>query len=149
MTQTAFNKQSFKNLRFSPSNSNVDVPKTALIAKARKVERRSETEKDEKGNPKKIQDSCAKIILEAIDAQTARVLIENNISIDNIETFNIELEEDESFMIELDVDKLANQEIDLTKAMLAPLWVSKGYSGSYSSLKLVIDKLKFVDEVQK
>ncbi|XHB95856.1 hypothetical protein AAFF39_03335 [Lactococcus garvieae] len=137
------NTQTFKALRFKVEGSNVNAIEAGLVRSVRVVERRS-TEKNDSGEYKAITGSCAKLVIEVYDSVLVDILTANNANYKSLECYTVEVEADEDYLLSIDTEKLKGKKISLKEAMLAPKWVVKGRSGSYSSLKLVIDRIEFV-----
>jgi len=131
-----------KDLRISAKGSNVKIPKSALVTTARITEKRNE-------NNEAISGSRAKIVLNAVDANTAHELEKLNIEIKQLKGFVIEIEGTDDFLMSIDVKELIGKEYSLEKAEIAMLWVRNGNNGSYNALKLVLSELKQVTVNEK
>lgn len=133
-----------KEYRAKASETNVEVPKLALITSAHAVARRSETEKDENGNAKPIEGTCLKIAFQALDSTIVHLLEANGLSASQLQPFTIELEMPEADLLKIEVKSLVGATLSLSEATLAPLWVSRGRNGSYSGLKVIINEIEVV-----
>lgn len=138
----SLSEATLKELRIKPSGSNITIPKTALVTTARVTEKR-----DEKNEA--IAGSRAKIVLNAVDGETAHALEKLNINIKQLKGFVVEIEGADDFLAGINVDELIGKELSLEKAEIALLWVSRRENGSYSALKLVISELKSISPTDK
>lgn len=133
----SLSEATLKELRILAKGSNIKLPKAMRVIAARITEKR-----DEKNDP--ISGSRAKVVLNAVDANTAHELEKLNIEIKQLKGFVVEVEGTDEFLANINIKEVIGKEYSLENAEIALLWVSRGKNeGSYSALKLVLsDELK-------
>ncbi|MGL9729620.1 hypothetical protein [Enterococcus sp. DIV0756] len=133
----SLSEATLKELRILAKGSNIKLPKSIRVIAARITEKR-----DEKKDP--ISGSRAKVVLNAVDANTAHELEKLNIEIKQLKGFVVEVEGTDEFLANINIKEVIGKEYSLENAEIALLWVSRGKNeGSYSALKLVLsDELK-------
>lgn len=135
MEKISLNSTKLGELRFPVSA--VTAPQAVVLTEARSTARR-----DMDGNA--IDGSIAKIVLAGVDVQIAKVLKQQGLGVDGLVPITIELVSDEASLKQVDIATLIGKVIDLRQAQVALKWVSRGNSGSWGGLKLVIDQLSLL-----
>ncbi|HFI0027383.1 TPA: hypothetical protein ACGOSU_000849 [Streptococcus suis] len=99
-------------------------------------------------NGEAIENSVAKIALNLIDIQLAKLLKQQGLGISSIVPFHAEFIAEESVLKQYKAENMVNKVIDLRNAKVALRWVSRGSSGSWGGLKLIISEFKPVQAKQ-
>lgn len=132
-----------KELRVSAKGSNITFPKTALVTNARITEKRNDKKEA-------IPGSRAKIVLTAVDAETAQALEKLNINVSQLKGIVVEVEGTDEFLANIEVNELKGKKFSLENAELALLWITRGKNdGSYGGFKLVLSELNEISTVNK
>lgn len=129
-TQIALADAKLKNLIIYQSN--IKIPATATIINATFT-----SKYDDMGDV--IKDTVEKIKLECIDSQLAKLLLQANQSLRQVNGFSVEIVGDEQKLKQFAKDSLLNKDINLPNPKLGLLWVNRKSGGSYSALKVIID----------
>ncbi|MCP1640396.1 hypothetical protein J2T50_002135 [Streptococcus gallinaceus] len=93
-------------------------------------------------NGEVVENSIAKIVLNIIDVQLAKLLKQQGVDTSNIIPSQIEFIAEESTLKQYKAEDMVNKVIDLRNAKVALRWVSRGSSGSWGGLKLIISEFK-------
>lgn len=121
--------------------SAIEAPTIVLITEA-KVRPRYDSKEQ-------IADSCAKIALSGVDLKLAQLMKQQGLDIQGLVPIYIELVGDEPFLKQFKPEKMVNTVIDVRNAQVALRWVSRGTSGSWGGLKLIISEFNPVKPKQQ
>lgn len=141
MNKISLNSTKLGELRFPKSA--IDAPDALLITGAR-----ISAERDSNGNA--IENSVAKVVITGIDYKTYQVLKGQGIDISNITPVTVEfIASDKASMTQVNPQDLVGKLLDVRDAQVALRWVSRGNSGSWGGLKLIVTQLKVVTQQAK
>lgn len=126
-------KITVKRLRFAIEGSNVEVPQLARITS---IQRTSRFE-----NGSAVENSADKISAEIVDEITAKQMEELGGDASDIKGFTLEVEAPESDLLAYDIEGWFNKTVSLKNAKIALEWASRGQSGSFGKLKLIVPEL--------
>lgn len=141
MTKMSLNSTKLGELRFPVSA--ISAPDAIVVTGARITQ-----ERDSQGNA--IENSIAKIVLTGIDFKTYQILKSQGIETDNITPATVEyISADKVSMAQVKIEELVGKLLDVRQSEVALKWVSRGNSGSWGGLKLVVNQLKFVQASAK
>lgn len=141
MNKISINSAKLGELRFPKSA--IDAPDALLITGAR-----ISAERDSNGNA--IENSVAKVVITGIDYKTYQVLKGQGIDISNISPVTVEfIASDKASMAQVNPQDLVGKLLDVRDAQVALRWVSRGNSGSWGGLKLIVTQLKVVTQQAK
>lgn len=134
MSKISLNSTKLGELRFPVSA--VSAPDAIVVTGARISQ-----ERDAQGNV--IENSIAKIVITGIDYKTYQLLKSQGIETDTITPITVEfISPDKATMAQVNVQELVGKLLDVRQSEVALKWVSRGNSGSWGGLKLIINQLK-------
>ena len=135
MEKISLNSTKLGELRFSVSE--VDAPQVAIITQARQVAKRND-------NGHVIENSVAKLNLSGIDIKLYQLMKQQGLDISSVVPITIEVVTDEATLKRYKVDELIGEIVDLRSAKVALKWVSRGNSGGWGGLKLILENIQIV-----
>lgn len=103
---------------------------------------RSTAKRDENGEP--INGSIAKIVLEAINFKTFQTISREGGDISDLAHVYIDVVAPEATLKQYEPETLVGKLIDLRTAKVALRWVSRGQSGSWGGLKLILENIQIL-----
>lgn len=141
MNKISLNSTKLGELRFPKTV--IDAPDALLVIGAR-----ISPERDSNGNA--IENSVAKVIITGIDYKTYQVLKSQGIDTSNVTPATVEfIAPDKASMAQVNPQDLIGKLLDVRDAQVALRWVSRGSSGSWGGLKLIVSQLKVVTQQAK
>lgn len=113
------------------------VPQVGQVVVARSTAKR-----DKNGEP--INGSVAKIALEVVNFKTYQTISRDGGDISDLAHIYIDVLAPEATLKQYAPETLVGQLIDLRTANVALRWISRGQSGSWGGLKLVLESIQVV-----
>lgn len=121
--------------------SAIEAPSFILIAEAKARPRYDGKEQ--------INGSCAKIALSGVDLKLAQLMKQQGLELQGLVPIYVELVGEESFLKQFKPENMVNTVIDIRNAQVALRWISRGSSGSWGGLKLIISEFNPVKPKQQ
>lgn len=119
-------------IRFSIDS--IDAPALGLITSSRVTQSR-----DENGSP--IAGTISKVVFHCVDLKVAKLFQTQGLDLSAAPIFTVELISNFDYMKQISEKELVGKAIDLRQAKVALRWVSRGNSGSWGGLKLILETL--------
>lgn len=135
MEKISLNSTKLGELRFSVSE--VDAPQVAIITQARQVAKRND-------NGEVVENLVAKLNLSGIDIKLYQLMKQQGLDISSVVPITIEVVTDEATLKRYKVDELIGKIVDLRSAKVALKRVSRGNSGGWGGLKLILENIQIV-----
>lgn len=135
MDKISLNSTKLGELRF-PADQ-FAVPQVGQVVSARVTAKRDE-------NNEPISGSVAKIALEVINFKTYQTIAREGEDISDLARIIVDVVAPENMLKQHTPETLMGKLIDLRSAKVALRWVSRGQSGSWGGLKLVLESLQVV-----
>lgn len=136
MEKINLNSTKLGELRFSVNE--IEAPKVAIIISARSVAKRD-------NNGEVLDGTIAKLTLQGLDIKLYQLMKQQGLDVSGVVPITIELVSGESNLKQFNVEDLIGKVIDLRSAYVGLKWVSRGNSGNWGGLKLILEELKFIN----
>lgn len=118
-----------------------DAPKNGLVMSANAGKQYE--------NGEVVEGKISKINLNIINYDTALILKNNGGSLNDLATSTVEYIADSNILQQVDIERLIGKVIDLSTAQIGLKWVSRGKSGNWGGIKIILDKLTILTPTQK
>ncbi|HFH6707254.1 TPA: hypothetical protein ACGMCH_000923 [Streptococcus agalactiae] len=136
MKKINLNSTKLGELRFSVNE--IEAPQVAIVTNARRVAKRD-------GNGEVIDETIAKLTILVLDIKLYQLMNQQGLDVSSVVPITVEVVGDENYLKQIIVEDIIGKVIDLRSAYVGLKWVSRGNSGNWGGLKLILEELKFVN----
>ncbi|CNH28871.1 Uncharacterised protein [Streptococcus agalactiae] len=136
MKKINLNSTKLGELRFSVNE--IEAPQVAIVTNARRVAKRD-------GNGEVIDGTIAKLTILVLDIKLYQLMNQQGLDVSSVVPITVEVVGDENYLKQIIVEDIIGKVIDLRSAYVGLKWVSRGNSGNWDGLKLILEELKFVN----
>lgn len=136
MKKINLNSTKLGELRFSVNE--IEAPQVAIVTNARRVAKRD-------GNGEVIDGTIAKLTILVLDIKLYQLMNQQGLDVSSVVPITVEVVGDENYLKQIIVEDIIGKVIDLRSAYVGLKWGSRGNSGNWGGLKLILEELKFVN----